>query len=310
MQEFLGLFNVGLISAALRVSTPLIMGGLSYAICAQAGVVDMALEGKMLFGAFLAMLIADMTKSQMIGVMGAALITAIYGGILGVVMVKLHGHQTVVGIGSNFLMQGFTAVFLMAIYGNTAVSVNVGKLDSSITKALAKIPVIGVIFQRQTIIMLVAIIAAVLISIYLRKTKSGLRLRSIGENPAAADSLGLNVHRTRILACVVAGFLCGLGGADLSVGQLGYFGKDMVSGRGYIALSCGVVGRYKPIPTMIVAMLVALIDAFQVRLQTVYNVPPEFFQIIPYLIPIIVIVLFGGVRSPGGFGKPFRRGER
>lgn len=113
-----------------------------------------------------------------------------------------------------------------------------------------------------------------------------------------------------MMACALSGVLCGLGGADLAIGQLGYFAKEMTSGRGYMALACAVVGRFNPKGTLIAAILVAFVDALQVRLQTAFSVSREFFQIIPYLVPIIVISCFGGIKAPNGAGKPFKREER
>ena len=310
MQEFLSLFNITLFSATLRVSTCLILAGLSYVICAQSGVVDMALEGKLLFGAFISVFLTQITGSQIVGLIGAVILTGVYGYLLGLVMVKLHANQTIVGIGSNFLMRGITAVLLVIVWNNAGTSDNVGKLASPITDLLKELPFIGKLFNRQSAVMLLAYILVIAVSVFLYKTRAGMRLRAIGENPAAADSLGLNVHRYRLLACTVGGMLCGLGGADLSLGQLGYFAKEMTDGRGYIALACAIVGRFTPSRMLITALLVGLVDALQVRLQTVYGLSPEFFQIIPYLVPIIVISCFGGIKAPSGTGKPYRRGER
>lgn len=310
MQEFLSLFNMALLSATLRVSTPLILAGLGYVICVQAGVVDMGLEGKLLFGAFLSVFITGITGSQLLGVLAAMTGTALYSYIIGLVMVRLHANHTIVGIGSNFIVQGITAVLLVIVWDNAGTSDNYGKLDHVLTDWFAKIPGFGGLFTRQTTIMPIAYLLVFIITIWLFKTKTGLRLRAIGENPAAADSLGLNVYRYRMLACALSGLLCGLGGADLAIGQLGYFAKEMTSGRGYMALACAVVGRFNPKGMVIACIFVAFVDAIQVRLQTLYSISPEFFQIIPCLAPVIVISCVGGIKAPSGAGKPFRRGER
>lgn len=310
MQEFLSLFNVALLSATLRVSTSLILAGLGYVICAQAGVVDMGLEGKLLCGAFLSVFVTGITGSHLLGVLAAMIGTALYSYIIGLVMVRLYANHTIVGIGSNFIVQGITAVLLVIVWDNAGTSDNYGKLGHALTDWFAKIPGIGGLFTRQTTIMPIAYLLVFIITIWLFKTKTGLRLRAIGENPAAADSLGLNVYRYQMLACAFSGLLCGLGGADLAIGQLGYFAKEMTSGRGYMALACAVVGRFNPKGMVIACIIVAFVDAMQVRLQTLYSISPEFFQIIPYLVPVVVISCFGGIKAPSGTGKPFRRGER
>ena len=310
MGSILGLFNLTLLSATLRVSVPLVLAGLCYVICARAGVTDMGLEGKMLFAAFMAVLFTDLTGSPFLGALGAMLSTAVVSYLMGLVLIKLHAQQVIVGIGLNFLMQGITAVLMVVVWENPGSSASVSRLSSGLPDLFAKIPVIGDAFAMQTPILFIALLMVAAAHVFLFYTRAGLRMRSVGENPMAADSLGINVQRYRIAACVVGGMLCGLAGADLTIGQLGYFARNMTSGRGYIALACGVVGRFKPSGMLLTALLIALVDALQVRLQTLFNLPPQFFQIVPYVVPIIVISCFGGVKGPDGMGKPYRRGER
>lgn len=310
MSTFFGLFNEALFNSMLRISVPMILAGMCYVICARAGVIDMGLEGKMLFGAMMAVIVTDITGNPLTGMIGAMISTSVVAWIVGLIMVKLHSQQVIVGIGLNFLMQGLTTVLLAVIWGNPGNSIEVPRLSSALTDFLSGIPIIGGLFEMQTPILLLAFVVIIGVSLWMFRTKSGLRLRSIGENPSAADCLGLHVSRYRLLACILGGMLCGLAGADLSIGQLGYFAKNMTAGRGYIALSCAIVGGYKPIGVFIAALLIALVDALQMRLQAVFAIPPQLVQIIPYMVPIIVISGFGGVRAPAAMGKPYRRGER
>ena len=310
MENIFSLFNISLVSSMFRASVPLILAGLCYVICARAGVTDMGLEGKMLFGAFMSVVLTDLTGSPILGVLGAMVSAAVVSFLVGLILVRLQSQQVIVGIGLNFLMQGVTAVLMVIIWQSSASSDTVERLSSSLTALFANIPVIGTVFATQSPILLVALLVVVVAHIFLFRTRSGLRLRSVGENPAAADSVGIKVYRYRLLACVVGGLLCGLAGADLTIGQMGFFSRDMTSGRGYIALACGIVGRFTPAGMFLTALLIALVDALQVRLQMLLNVPPQFLQIIPYLVPIAVIAAFGGIKGPGGMGKPYRRGER
>lgn len=310
MSTFLGLFDISLLNAMLRISVPLILASLCYAVCAQAGVIDMGLEGKMLFGAFSAVLMTQITGSPILGLLLSLIMTASIAGLIGLVMVKLHAQQVIVGIGFNFFMQGLTTVMLAAYWGNPGNSEEVPRLGNSMVKTLATIPGIGKLFRLQTNFLPLTLVIIVLISIWLFYTKSGLRLRSVGENPIAADCQGISVHRYRILACIIGGMLCGLAGADLSLGQLGYFAKDMTAGRGYMALSCAIVGRYKPSGLLVSSLLIAFIDALQMRMQAAFAIPPQFMQMIPFIVPVLVISGFGGAKPPSSLGKPYIRGER
>lgn len=310
MSTFLGLFNEALFNSMLRISVPMILAGMCYVICARAGVTDMGLEGKMLFGAIMAVIVTDITGSPLAGMLGAMISTSVVAWLVGLIMIKLHSQQVIVGIGLNFLMQGLTTVLLAVLWGNPGNSIEVPRLSGNATDVLTRIPFIGGLFDMQTPILLITFAIVIGVSLWMFRTKSGLRLRSIGENPAAADCLGLPVHRYRLLACILGGMFCGLAGADLSIGQLGYFAKNMTSGRGYIALSCAIVGGFKPSGVFIAALLISLVDALQMRLQAVFSIPPQLVQIIPYIVPIIVISGFGGVRPPAAMGKPYRRGER
>lgn len=304
------LINLSLLVAAIRISVPLILGGLCYVICARAGVTDMGLEGKMLFGAFMAVLFTDLTGSPFLGTVGAMLSTAAVSFLIGLVLVRLRAQQVIVGIGLNFLMQGVTSVLIVIVWGNAANSAVVERLSTAIPELIGRIPVLGSLLGTQTPIAIFALLAVIAAHLFLSRTRCGLRLRAIGENPAAADTVGISVYRYRLLVCLAGGLLCGLAGADLTIGQLGYFARNMTSGRGYIALACGVVGRFTPLGMLLTALLIALVDAMQIRLQALFSLPPQFFQIIPYVVPIVVISAFGGVKSPSGMGKPYRRGER
>lgn len=310
MQSFFNLIDVSLLSATLRIGTTLILGALGYSICSRSGVIDMGIEGKLLLGAFVATYVTFLTDKPYIGVIAAMLVTAVYNFVVGLMLIKLRAQQVIVGIGSNFFMIGLTTVLLNVLWKQPSTSPPVPRLDKGVSGLLSKLPLIGKIFQMQTPIMPIVFLLILVAFIVFFKMRIGLRLRAVGENPVAADSLGIRVNSYQLIAMLICGLLCGLGGADLTVGQLGYFGKEMISGRGFIALSCAVVGRFHPFGIVATSLFFAFVDALQIRLQGAFSIPGQFFQIIPYLTPIIVLAIFSGFKTPSGLGKPLQRGER
>lgn len=310
MHSFFSLIDLSLLGATLRIGTTLLLGSLGYSICSRAGVIDMGIEGKLLLGAFIAAYVTYLTGNPTVGVLVAMLLTALYNVVVALMLVKLRAQQVIVGIGSNFLLLGLTTVLLNVLWLQPSTSPPVERLAKGITGPMSKLPLIGPIFKMQTPIMPIVFVLIVIAYIVFFKTRIGLRLRAVGENPVAADTLGIPVNRYQITAMLICGLLCGLAGADLTVGQLGYFGKEMISGRGFIALSCAVVGRFHPLGIVATSLAFAFVDALQIRLQGTFNVPGQFFQIIPYLTPIIVLGFFSGFKTPGGLGKPLNRGER
>lgn len=310
MAEILKIFDASLLCAMFRISTPMVLGGLAYVICARAGIVDMGIEGKLLFGAFISAVFTILTGNSLLGILLAIVVMVFVSWIVSVLFTRLHAQQVIVGIALNFFMTGLTTVMLRMIWDQNSVTPQFERLSSSVSETLNKIPIIGGVFDRQTPIFYFAIFAVVATWLVLYYTKFGLRLRSIGENITAADSLGINVCRYQTVAMIVSGILCCIGGADLSVGQLGYFAQDISAGRGFIALACGVVGRFHPIGMLIVTLFISLVDALQMRFQGLFGWPPQIFQIIPYIAPIIILVSFGGAKAPSCLGKAYRRGER
>ena len=310
MEMFFALLTPALFGSMLRTSTPVLFGALAYTLSARAGITDMGIEGKLLFGAFAGAFMTELTGSPLLGALFAMVVTAVVNWLIGLILVKLRAQQVIVGIGLNFFMTGLTTVLLATVWKQPSNSPSFQRMRSPLASALMRLPGVGEIFEMQTPTLFLAWAAAIVMFVVTFRTRVGLRLRAVGENPRTADSLGINVHRYQLLSMLLGGMLCGLGGADLSVGQLGFFAKEMIAGRGFVALACASVGRFHPLTVVAVTLMVSLVDALQVRLQGAYEVPVQFFQIIPYIAPIIVLCCFGGTRAPAAMGKPFKRGER
>ncbi len=312
MAEFFGLFDISLLSALLRMSVTYMLAGLAYSICAQCGIIELSLEGKMLGGAFIAVWISYATGSAWMGTLAAMLLMGLLSLLAALPIVFMMANQVVIGTGLDFIMQGLTTVGISIVWGLDGASPQVAQLSSSVSNFLGSLGGRNtkLLFGMQTPILYIAIVLLVAAYIVMYNTKKGLRLRAIGENTSAADTLGINVHAYQWGALIISGMLCGLAGADLSIGRLDYFNRDMLAGRGWIALSVSVLGRYNPLLVMLASLLVGMVEALQIRLQSVFSIPPQLFQIIPYVVPVLILAGFGGMKNPSWLGKPYRRSER
>lgn len=311
MAEFLALFDLSYLSALLRMSVTYLFAGLAYSICAQAGVIDLALEGKLLGGAFAAVCVTYLTGSPVAGVLGAAAAVALISLITALLIVYLGANQVVVGTGLNFMMKGLTTVGISIVWNRSGTTDQVQQLESHVSQWLGSLgPHMQTLFSMQTPLLYLGLIVIAVAYVVFYKTPTGLRLRAIGENTPAVDSLGVSVTRYQIAALVISGMLCAIAGADLSIGRLDYFTKEMSAGRGWIALSVGILGRFNPLGVLLSALMIGGVEALQIRLQSAFSIPSQLIQTIPYVVPILVLAGFGGVKLPSWLGRPYKRTER
>lgn len=302
----------GFLDAMIRMSCPIMLASLGALFTARAGIINFAMEGIMIMGAFFGVYGSYMTGSPWVGAllaMAGGLVAAL---VLGVMSISVKVDQVVAGTGINVLFLGLTSYLFTVLYPNGQPS-SVDAFKALEIPGLSAIPVVGVLF-KQSLLTYIAFLLVPLIYYVLTKTSFGLCLRSVGEQPHAADSLGINVDRTRYISIVIAGLLGGLGGAALSLGQVSVFMENMTSGRGYVAWSAVTVGRWNPIGIMGASLLFGGAEAVQLRLQAVgIEIPHQFFQMLPYLMTIVVVVIasvVGRSVGPKAMGKPFIKGER
>lgn len=290
--------------ATLRSATPLIFAALGGLFSERSGVINIALEGLMLCGAFTAAVITLQTGSPYLGFFSGLVSGAILAAIYAIACIKFEADQVVVGMAINFLMIGLPALISGVIYDSTG--------------STPQIPIEQKMPMLTNNLSWGTILAFVLVPVcwyVIYKTPFGLRLRSVGENPAAADSAGVNVIRLRYVAVIISGILAAAGGAYLSTGQSSLFTKQMTAGRGFIALAALILAKWKPVPVLFACLFFGFTEAAVVQIQGASwakingeDIPVQFIEMIPYLLTIIVLAGFIGLsRAPKALGIPYRK---
>jgi simple sugar transport system permease protein len=298
----------GLLVGALGLSVPLVFGALGGVISERVGVVNIAIEGQFLAGAFVSAMIGSLTGSAWVGLIGALVAGVLVSFVLAAFSIKYLVDQVIVGVVINAFVSGLTGFLYSQVLSPAEQTLNVGiRFPVLPIPVLHQIPVIGPVFFEQNVIVYIAYVAVAVVTFALFKTRWGLRLRAVGEHPQAADTVGINVLSTRFWNVSLAGAIAGLGGAYFTLGSVGPFAKDMTAGAGYIALAAVIFGRWDPIK----ATLAALLFGFASNLQNVLGsinspVPSEFLLMLPYVVTIFAVAgLVGQSRGPAASGKPY-----
>ncbi len=304
-------FLVGLLAATLRLATPLLFATIGELLTERAGVLNLGIEGTMLMGAMAGYLVAYQTGSLWLGLGGAALSGAALGLLMAVLTVTLGVSQHVSGLGVTLLATGLTQYVYRMVIGAPSVPPSVRPFPVLSIPGLGDLPVLGPIFQHYLLVW-IALALVPLASLVLYRTHLGLAIRTVGENPKAAEVAGVSVHAIRYL-CVTAGaVLMALGGAFLSLAHFNIFLFGMVAGRGWIAIALVVFGNWQPGKCLAGALFFGGLDALQFRLQAVgfKAVPYQFFLVLPYILTIVALVgVSRRAAYPGALLLPYKRGE-
>ena len=298
------IFTLALLFSALRSATPLIFAALGGLFSERSGVINIALEGLMLSGAFTAAVITFQTGSAFFGFMCGIAAGGTLAALYAVACIKFQADQVVAGMAINFLMIGLPALISGVIYDSTGSTPQIDKSDKLLSFGNDSLSI-------ATILAFLLVPACWYV---LYKTPFGLRLRAVGENPASADAAGVSVTRMRYAAVIISGFLAAAGGAYLSIGQSSLFTKAMTAGRGFIALAALILAKWRPVPVMFACLFFGLMEALTVQIQGVFkmpsgeDIPVQFIQMIPYVLTIIVLAGFIGLsRAPRALGLPYRK---
>lgn len=308
--DVISVLNVGLLAATLRVAAPLVYAAIGTLVAERSGVMNIGVEGMMLFGAFTAVAGSYYTGSAWLGVMAAVIVGALLGLLHAWASVSLRANQIVSGAAINLLAVGVPNYLLIALWQRPGLSPMVDSLSAVRVPLLADLPVIGPFFASQNVLAYGALALAALAHVVLFHTALGLRVRAVGEHPRAADTVGVDVYRLRYLCVIFSGAMAGLGGAYLSVAHLSLFAKQMTQGRGFIAMGAMIFGKWTPFGTLAACLLFGLADALQLALQTRgLPVPPDLLMAIPYLLTLIALAGFvGRAVAPAAIGRPYIKG--
>ena len=297
-----------LLAGSLALAVPLIFGSLSGALSERVGIINIAIEGQLLAGAFTSALVASVTDSVLIGIFAAMIAGSLVAAILAVFSIKYLVDQIITGVVINVLIIGLTSfLFSTLLADNISILNQPPRFERISIPLLSQIPIAGPVLFNQTLIVYLMYLSVAGVFLALFKTRWGLRLRSVGEYPKASDTVGINVFRTRYMSVMIGGALAGLGGSFFTLGQVGAFGKEMTNGAGYIALAALIFGRWNPIYAAMAALLFGFALNLQYALQIVGSpLPSEFLLMLPYVLTVVAVAgLVGKVRGPAAAGKPY-----
>lgn len=309
------------LDATLRVATPLILCAMAGLFSERSGIIDISLEGKMLMAAFAAGTLAALTGSAIAGLAGAILVSVMFSLIHGFACITHKGNQVISGLAINILASGLTVTLGIAIFakgGQTPMlsrEARFSSIELPFAEAAGAIPFIGPIYKEiisgHNILVWCALIAVWLTGFVIFKTAFGLRLRAVGEKPEAVDTAGISVSGLRYRAVIIAGILCGIAGAYLSIAHGAGFVREMTAGKGYIALAALIFGNWRPVPALAACLMFGFLDAVAARLQGVEvpiigQIPTDLILVLPYVLTVVLLAGFiGKATPPRAIGRPY-----
>jgi ABC-type uncharacterized transport system permease subunit len=301
----------GVLQTTVQRAVPIVFGALSGVLCERAGVVNIAIEGMLLSGAFVSAVVTSATDNPWLGIAGAILIGALLALLLAVLAIRYRVDQIIAGFFINILVTGLTAFLSVRLLQPFQEELNtpqrLGQIDIPL---LSDIPVLGpILFQHNIFVYaLFALIAVIHFGLFY--TRWGLRVRAVGEHPKAADTVGIDVYWVRYSTVVLGGMVAGFGGAYFTIGSTGAFEREMTAGRGFIGLAAMIFGGWNPIGSFLAGLVFGFADAIQARLSILsIAIPSEFLLMVPYVVTIIVVAgLVGRARAPAADGKPYVKG--
>ncbi|MBC8332315.1 MAG: ABC transporter permease [Anaerolineae bacterium] len=300
---------IGILTSGIRLATPYLYAAIGETFSQRSGVLNLGVEGQMLLGAFVSFYVAFTTGNLWLGLLGAMIAGALMGLAMAYVTVNLQAVQGISGIGFYLFGLGMSDLLFKMLLGTVE---TVKGFSVAPIPVLSKIPVIGEIFFQQNIMVYIAFLLVPTAWFILNKTTLGLKIRSVGENPDAADSLGVSVAKIRYFTIILGGTLSGVAGASMSIALLNVFQQNMTSGLGFIAVALVYFGAWRAWGVLAGALLFSMVQAIQLRMQIIESISlsPDLAVMMPYILTIIVLVAsVSRVRAPAALTKPFDRGD-
>ena len=309
-------FNVKFIQelmlSTVRMATPILIVALAELYSERAGLVNIGLDGIMAFGALIGFLVSYITGNPYLGILAGAAGGILINMVYAFCTITLGAEQIVYGMAINIFSPAIASFIYKIYFGINSTLIQATLMKQVPIPFLSKIPVIGAVFFNHTPIVYLIYLMVPFTYVFLNKTKAGLNFKAVGEFPKAAESLGINVIRQKYLACIICGALAGIGGAYLTTCYISTYSDGVVSGRGFIALSAVIFGRWMPGGVLVAALLFGFTDALQLRLQVMSSgTPYQLLAMLPYLCTLFVLAFLGIKKAgPRANGKPYFREER
>ena len=298
----------GILTSAIRLATPYLYAAIGEAFAQTSGVVNLGVDGMMLVGAYAAFFVALNTGNLWLGMIAAAIAGLLMGLLMSVISVTLKAEQGISGIGLHLFGLGLSSLLFKVTIGTVK---TIAGFQPVKIPLLGDIPVIGEIFFQHSLPVYGAFLLVPLAWWFMERTTWGLKIKSVGQNPAAADSLGVSVNRVRYFSVCLGGVLAGIAGASLSIALLNLFQENLTAGQGFIAVALVYFGGWKPLGIMGGALLFSTVNAFQLWMQVLgVKIPSDIAVMLPYLLTIAALaVTVNRARQPAALNKPFERGE-
>jgi len=296
----------GMLESTLVRAVPIALGGLAGVLCERVGVVNIGIEGMLLAGAFTGAVVGSLVGG-IGGVVAAVAVGGLFGLLLAALVVTQRVDQIIAGVAINVFVLGLTSYVSSQVLTELRYLNNAPVFRPIVIPVLSELPVIGPVLFRQNLFVYGALILVAVATYYLFHTRHGLRARAVGEHPAAADTLGLNVYRIRTINVTLGGMVAGFGGAWFTLGSVGRFDEGMTGGRGFIGLAAMIFGRWHPVGALMAALVFGFADSLQQKLAILQTpIPSEFLAMAPYVATIVLVAgLVGRARPPAADGKPY-----
>src|SRR5690242_3614357 len=306
------LIGAGVLAATLRLATPIAFAAMGGVITERSGVTNIALEGCMLVGAFFGIFVADKSGSLAIAIAAAVLAGMVLAALHALASITWRADQIVSGMALNILALGLTSYLNYDQYGTTGTPADLPGVPALTLPGVSALPFVGDVIGKQNSLVWVMFILVIVLQLFLFRTVPGLRLRAVGEHPRAADTVGIDVRRTRYWAVLASGALAALGGVYLSMAVSGSFTDNMTNGRGFIGMAAMIFGRWTPVGALVASLIFGYGDALSVSLQGAslgeLRFPVQLLSTIPYLLTILAVAGFvGRSRPPAADGLPYEK---
>lgn len=297
---------IGILHSGIRLATPYLFAALGETVAQRTGVLDLGVEGIMLMGAISAFYVVFETGNLLLGIIAAIFVGMLMGVLMSVISVTFQAEQGISGIGLYLFGLGLSSLLFRMLIGSV---VSVTGFQELQIPVLSDIPVIGEIFFHHNLLVYAAYLMVPVVWFLFDKTTLGLKIRSVGQNPQAADSLGVNVNRVRYFGVIFGAAMAGVAGASLSIGTLNVFQENMTNGIGFIAVALVYFGGWRPLGVLFGSLLFATVSAMQIWGQVIgLNIPSDLMVMLPYVLTIVVLIFSSGqIRQPAALNKPFER---